>query len=316
MSVEPFSARLVKHGLELIRGETTTLQVNVGLLCNQTCRHCHLDAGPDMGDATMDRATVEEVMAFARRGRFQVVDITGGAPEMNPNLYDLIAEAVRIAPRVMLRSNLTALAGLGGEKSEELLDLCRSHRVILFASLPAANRSQTDAQRGEGVWAGSMETLKRLNALGYGRPGSGLEINLVSNPTGAFLPSSQAQIEKRFRGELQRKEGVVFNNLFTFANVPLGRFRRWLEESGNLEGYMRRLSQSFNSCTVAGLMCRTMVSVSWEGILFDCDFHLANGLFMGGRRTHVSEMSGPPRPGALIIPSDHCYACTAGTGFT
>jgi len=235
---------------------------------------------------------------------------------MNPHLRELMAEAVRIIPRVMLRSNLTALAGLGREKSEELLALCRTHRVILFASLPAVNRSQTDAQRGEGVWADSMETLRRLNALGYGQLGSGLEIHLVSNPTGAFLPSSQTQIEKRFRGELQRKEGVVFNNLFTFANAPLGRFRRWLEESGNLESYMQKLSQSFNPCTIAGLMCRALVSVSWEGILFDCDFHLASGLFMGGRRTHVSEMSGPPQPGTPIIPSDHCYACTAGAGFT
>jgi radical SAM/Cys-rich protein len=158
--------------------------------------------------------------------------------------------------------------------------------------------------------------LSKLNGLGYGKDGTGLELNLVSNPTGAFLPVSQSQAEKRFKADLQRKWGLLFNNLFTFANVPLGRFRTWLADSGNLDSYMQKLSKSFNPCTVEGLMCRTFVSVNWQGYLYDCDFNLARGAYLGGRRRHVSEMDGLPEPGTLIPTGNHCYACTAGSGFT
>jgi len=160
------------------------------------------------------------------------------------------------------------------------------------------------------------EREKALNGLGYGREGTELELNLVSNPTGAFLPASQKETEERFRRILERRWGIVFNKLYNFANVPLGRFRKWLSESGNLEAYVDRLSSNFNPCAVEGLMCRTLVSVSWEGILYDCDFNLARGLYLGNRRVHVSEMQGPPEPGSPIAVADHCYSCTAGAGFT
>jgi radical SAM/Cys-rich protein len=312
MAVTPFSSMLKLKGVELDRGVTHTLQVNVGLLCNQACRHCHLEAGPEYREI-MSAGTMNQVVDYARRGRFKTVDITGGAPELNPHLKDLILRVSCFSPKIMLRSNLTALAG--GEL-DSLLNLCKEQRVVLVASLPSLNEAQTEAQRGKGVFERSINTLRKFNSVGYGQPGSGLEIHLASNPTGAFLPTSQTQAEKKFRQDLRKKYGVVFNDLYTLANVPLGRFRRWLVASGNFEGYMRRLADRFNPCVVPGLMCRSLVSVSWDGFLYDCDFNLADGLFLGGRKMHVSEADGPPAPGLPIAVSDHCYACTAGSGFT
>jgi radical SAM/Cys-rich protein len=311
-SFESFPGTLSAHGLELTREETKTLQINVGFLCNQTCRHCHLEAGPARRKV-MNRETVDEVISYAKRAPFSVIDITGGAPEMNPHLSRLIEGVAPETPRIMLRSNLTALTEDGAKGS--LIDLCRASNVVIVASLPALNASQVDAQRGKGVMDNSIATLKRLNDLGYGRE-AGLELNLVANPTGAFMPVSQEQAEARFKRELLRKWGIVFNHLYTFANVPLGRYRRWLIETGNYEQYMHRLVSGFNPCTIEGLMCRTLVSVAWDGTLYDCDFNLAKGLFMGGRRVHVSRMDGPPEPGTHIAVADHCYACTAGSGFT
>jgi radical SAM/Cys-rich protein len=309
---ETFRQTLAKQALKLERGETTTLQINVGLLCNQSCRHCHLDAGPHRPE-TMSAQTAQEVIAYAERSRFDVIDITGGAPELNPNIETLIKELSPLAPRLMIRSNLSALE----ERCRgEWMGLLKDHRVVIVASLPSTNEAQADSQRGRGVFQTSLDTLRKLNAMGYGQEGTGLELDLVSNPTGAFLPTPQGQMEQRFREILTKKRGIVFNHLYSFANVPLGRFRQWLLQSGNLESYLQRLASSFNPCAVEGLMCRTLVSISWDGILYDCDFNLARGLPMGGRRTHVSHMEGPPEAGRAIAVGDHCYTCTAGAGFT
>ena len=312
LTVESFRLALSRHGLELNRDQTDTLQINMGLLCNQACRHCHLEAGPGRKEV-MDGETVNEVVAFAQRGHFQVLDITGGAPELNPNLTTMIESLSPLAPRIMLRSNLTALTD---GKHDFLMDVCRKHRIVIVASFPSLNMTQAEAQRGRGIFEKSIVALKKLNSIGYGQDGSNMEIDLVSNPTGAFLPASQDQEEKRFRRELQRKWGVVFNHVYTFANVPLGRFRQWLQHSGNLEVYLYNLSSRFNPCAVEGLMCRTLVSISWDGYLYDCDFNLAKGLYLGGRKTHISKLAGPPKPGTPIAVSDHCYTCTAGSGFT
>lgn len=311
-AVEPFAHQLAKHGLELRRGEVQTLQVNVGLLCNQACRHCHLAAGPGRGES-MDRKTMAQVASFAARNRFQCIDLTGGAPELHPDLGFLLSELAPLAPRLMLRSNLTALSGSRGEA---LLALCRHHQVAIVASLPALYVGQTDAQRGRGVLAKSIAMLSRLNDLGYGRPETGLELDLVVNPTGAFLPPAQCQAEQKFRRDLERKWGLTFTHLYTFANVPLGRFQQWLKSSDNFGPYMERLAGAFNPATIVGLMCRTLVSVSWEGYLYDCDFNLAAGLPAGEARQHIAEAPGPPAAGELIATGDHCYACTAGAGFT
>jgi radical SAM/Cys-rich protein len=311
-SVEPFAHRLTRHGLDLRRGETRTLQVNVGLLCNQACRHCHLTAGPGRRES-MDRQTMAQVVSFAASHRFSCIDITGGAPEMNPDLGFLLSKLVPLAPRVMLRSNLTALAEKQGE---ELVALCLRHKVAIVTSLPALNASQTDAQRGKGVLAESIAMLGRLNDLGYGRPETGLELDLVVNPTGAFLPPAQCQAEQKFRRDLERKWGLAFTHLFTFANVPLGRFRKWLKDSDNFAPYMERLAGAFNPATIEGLMCRTQVTVSWDGYLYDCDFNLAADLPAGAVRQHIAEVPELPAPGGSIATGDHCYACTAGAGFT
>ncbi len=308
----PFSLSLSRHGLKLNRGKTHTLQVNVGFLCNQTCRHCHLSAGPGRKE-NMEPGIIDEVISYARRSRFETIDITGGAPELNPNISRLINEMSSLASRIMLRSNLSVL---NDGARDDLIELLKSHRVVIAASFPSLNELQADSQRGDGIFQVSIDALKKLNALGYGEKGSGLELNLVSNPTGAFLPPSQSETEKRFRQILEQKWDIVFNNLYNFANVPLGRFRQWLITSGNFDKYMKRLFSNFNACAVDGVMCRTLVSVSWDGYLYDCDFNLARGLFMGGRKVHVSEMPGPPEPDFHIATADHCYTCTAGSGFT
>ena len=310
--IVPFNLNLAERGLQLTRAQTATLQINTGLLCNQFCRHCHLDAGPSRTEI-MDAQTLGQVVAYAGRCAFEAIDITGGAPELNPDLGDWIGQLSPLAPRILLRSNLTALSR---HENDDLIRVLASHRVVVFASFPSINASQSDSQRGNGVHQQSIDTLKRLNAMGYGQKGTGLELNLVANPTGAFVPAPQAQTEERFRGIMDRKHGIAFSHLFSFGNVPIGRFRAWLIESGNYTAYMQKLYASFNPCAIEGLMCRTLVSVGWDGYLYDCDFNLAQGFSMGSRKMHVSEMPGLPQPGSPIAVSDHCYTCTAGEGFT
>lgn len=309
--IKPFKSALAKYGLKLSRQTTRTLQINMGLLCNQTCRHCHLSAGPKRKE-NMDAQTLKEVVAYAQRSRFETIDITGGAPELNPLLPELIQQIAAHTPRIMLRSNLSAL----NQHMNRLMEVLKSHRVVILASFPSLNLSQTDAQRGEGIFEESIAMLKALNAQGYGRDGSGLKLDLVSNPTGAFMPPSQQQIEKRYHQILDQKWGLRFNRLFNFANVPLGRFKQWLVQTGNYENYLRKLVASFNPCAIEGLMCRNQISVSWDGYLHDCDFNLAISLHMSGKRIHISEMPGIPKTGSPIMTADHCYTCAAGSGFT
>jgi radical SAM/Cys-rich protein len=311
LNVTPFKAILAEHDLKLVRNHTHTLQINLSFLCNQVCRHCHLNAGPGRQE-NMDAKTVDAVISYAARSNFETIDITGGAPELNSHLPRLIEDISPHAARIMLRSNLSAMK----DKLPDLVDLLQHHRVVIVASFPSVNITQTDSQRGEGIFQESVRVLKKLNEIGYGHSQSGLVLNLVSNPTGAYLPPSQEKAEKRFHQVLENRWGVVFNNLYNFANVPLGRFRDWLIKSNNFENYMTKLSSSFNACAVEGLMCRSLVSVSWEGYLYDCDFNLARGLPMGGLKIHVSEMDAPPQQGSLIATADHCYTCTAGPGFT
>lgn len=307
-----FQISLFRHGKKLVRDKTETLQVNVGLRCNQTCRHCHLRCGPARAEM-MDAETAGAVIDYARRGEFITADLTGGAPELNPHIERLVDGLSREVSRLIFRANLTAL--MAPERAG-LLDLLANRGVAIFASLPSVSAAQTDAQRGQGVFERSVESLRRLNDRCYGTENSGLVLNLVSNPAGAFLPPGQAQAEKRFKQELARRFGLSFTSAVTFANVPLGRFEDWLRVSGNYEGYLDKLASNFNPCAVDGLMCRTLVSVDWNGFMYDCDFNLAAGMPLGGSRVHVSDMAGPPQPGSPIAVSDHCYTCTAGAGFT
>lgn len=307
-----FAETLAACGTVLGRDRVHTLQVNVGRLCNLACRHCHLEAGPGRAEV-MTKETMDQVIDCARRFSFAAIDITGGAPEMNPHLLEFIGGLASHAPRLILRSNLVAMQGDG---QQALLDLCQRLRVVIVASFPAVNEAQAESQRGEGSFSSSIAMLRRLNDLGYAGEGSGLELNLVSNPAGAFMPGGQLALEERFRQVLGQKWGIRFNHLFSFANVPLGRFKRWLLGAGNYDGYMAGLARSFNPCAVSAVMCRTLLSVAWDGFLYDCDFNQALDLPLGGTRLHVTELARLPEAGALIAVSDHCYACTAGAGFT
>jgi radical SAM/Cys-rich protein len=305
-----FSDTLRAHGLALHRDVTDTLQVNVGRLCNLACRHCHLEAAPGCPEV-MTRETMSAVIDYARRARFEAIDLTGGAPELAPNIEVLVAGLAPLASRLLFRTNLTAMHD---HARDALPTLLKEHRVVVVASLPSLDPGQAAAQRGAGTLDKSLAMLRVLNALGYGREGSGLVLNLVANPSGAFLPAAQRQHEAKLRGDLARRHGIVFNELHALANVPLGRFRRWLEASGNLAQYLDKLSSSFNPATVAHLMCRRQISVGWDGHVYDCDFNLASGLGHGGRRVHVSSMPGRPPAGVPIVTGEHCFACTAGSG--
>ncbi len=309
---ESFKQTLTRHGLRLERKAATTLQINVGLVCNQACKHCHLEADPNRTEI-MDQATLDEVVAFAERNRFHTIDITGGATELYPGLIDMIERVSGLSDRLMVRSNLTAL--MDGD-TDRFIDVFRRHGVVVVASFPSLDLAQTEAQRGKGNFDKSLNALRLLNQAGYGGTEKGLELDLVSNPAGAFLPPAQKQAEKRFQNHLKDKWEIAFNNLFTFANVPLGRFRRWLDSSGNLDNYLERLRTAFNPCVVDGLMCRTLFSVAWDGYVYDCDFNLARRLHLGSRKTHISELDGPPKSGTPIAVADHCYTCSAGSGFT
>jgi len=307
---ESFAGTLARNGLELRRAETSTLQVNVGFLCDQSCRHCHVSAGPGRTEV-MSRGTMDAVESFARQGAFAVIDVTGGAPELVPGIEGFLERLAPLAPRLLFRTNLTALGG-----RIDLIDLFVRLRVVVIASFPALVADPPGSQRAAGVFEASLATLRRLNAAGYGQEGSGLELDLVSNPAGALLPPDQSAAAEQFHRELAATRGITFNHLYTLANVPLGRFRSWLASSGNLEGYLRQLADGFNPCAIDGLMCRNLVSVAWDGMLYDCDFNLARGLPLGGVRRHVASTRGAPPPGAPIATGDHCYACTAGSGFT
>jgi radical SAM/Cys-rich protein len=308
--VNSFLTELNNSNISLYRGPTTTLQINVGFLCNLNCKHCHVEAGPGRKEV-MDRQTMDEVIRFARKNSFAVIDITGGAPELVPDIDYLLASLAPLAQVIMMRTNLVALL----EENPGLLDLCRHLKIALVASFPSTNRSQADSQRGDGVWDKSISMLKRLNDSGYGKEGTGLKLYLVSNPAGAFLPVNQCAAERKFKTDLARKWGIEFTALFNFANIPLGRFKKWLEKSGNYTAYMEKLRSSFNPVTVEGLMCRSMINISWNGYLYDCDFNMAAELPCSGKPLHISEVERLPE-GSPIMTDDYCFACTAGSGFT
>lgn len=306
-----FDDKLAAHGLSLRAGRVETLQVNVGKLCNQACKHCHVDASPARTEV-MTRETVEQVLDAVRRFRVPTLDITGGAPELNPSFRHLVSEARRAGASVMVRHNLTVMFEPG---QEDLPEFFRAHDVEVISSLPYFLGQQTDAQRGPGVFEKSIEALRRLNAVGYGREGGALKLNLVYNPVGAFLPPSQAAIERDFKRELLARHGVTFDQLYTITNMPIRRFLEYLRRSGNEERYMRKLVEAFNPATVEGLMCRTLVSVDWTGRLFDCDFNqmLELGVACELPQT-ISDFDPSLFEGREVMTGAHCFGCTAGAG--
>ena len=305
-----FDEKLASHGIELRAAEIETLQVNVGKLCNQACKHCHVDAGPKRIE-TMSRETVEQIISAIRRFQIPILDITGGAPELNPYFRHLVTEARALGSHVIVRHNLTVMFEPG---QEDLPDFFRRHRVEIVSSLPYFLEQQTDTQRGRGVFEKSIEALQRLNAAGFGVE-EDLKLNLVYNPVGAFLPPAQAAIEADFKREMSARYKVSFNNLYTITNMPIKRFLDYLRRSGNEERYMRKLVEAFNPGTVEGLMCRNLISVDWTGRLSDCDF---NQMLDLGLETDLPQMIADFDPSRLnrrqIVTGSHCFGCTAGAG--
>lgn len=310
--VAPFDEALARHAMfPLTAAEIGVIQINVGKLCNQTCRHCHVDAGPDRREM-MSHDTARTCMDALAATSIPRIDITGGAPELNPEFRYLVETARRLGRHVMDRCNLTVLL-LASQA--DLVDFLAAHHVEVICSLPYFLADRTDAQRGEGVFARSIEALRKLNAAGYGEPGSGLVVNLVYNPVGAFLPPDQAAIEADFRRELLARHGVVFNSLYTITNMPISRFLEFLVRSGNYEAYMRKLANAFNPAAAAGVMCRTTLSVGWDGSLYDCDFNQMLDLPTGyGAPRHIRDFALAALEGRRIVTGPHCYGCAAGNG--
>lgn len=308
----PFDSRLKTAGLAPLHATgITVFQINVGKLCNQTCRHCHVDAGPDRQEV-MSHETAELCLRTLARTDIPTVDITGGAPELNPNFRWLVEQAKALGRHVLDRCNLSVLLL---PSQADLAEFLAAHRVEVIASLPYFRSSQTDAQRGEGVFEKSLRALRLLNRLGYGAEGSGLILNLVHNPVGAFLPPKQDAIEAQFRRELRYRHGVTFNRLYTITNMPISRFLEFLIESGNYDGYMERLANAFNPAAAAGVMCRYTISIGWDGTLYDCDFNQMLDLPVGhGAPRHIRDLDPACLHTRRIVTGNHCYGCTAGAG--
>lgn len=287
-----------------------TLQVNLGNLCNQSCLHCHVKASPQ-GGQIMGRKVMEKVIEALSRHRGATLDITGGCPEMNPDFRFLIEATEGSSPRRMLRSNLTIMTEPG---MEWLPAFIAGHKLEVIASLPCYLEENVDRQRGKGVYRRSIEALKMLNALGYG---NALELNLVYNPGGDFIPGSQQGLEAAYRKELRERHGIRFNSLYTISNAPIGRFRDQLDAQGAFDRYFNLLAASFNPRTAGNIMCRTLVSVDWQGRLYNCDFNQAMGLPVtdkDGEVLSIDDLDKAAGNGSELVLAQHCYSCTAGEG--
>ncbi|MCB9600875.1 MAG: arsenosugar biosynthesis radical SAM protein ArsS [Sandaracinus sp.] len=305
-----FDQALENAGLELRAGDVEILQVNVGKLCNQTCRHCHVDAGPDRRE-TMSRETFEDVLRALAATQIPVVDITGGAPELNADFRWFVERVRALGRHVMDRCNLTILETGPGR---DLPEFFAEHEVEIVCSLPHFRALNTDRQRGDGVFDKSIRALRRLNELGYGDGKSGLRLSIVTNPAGAFLPGSQRALEAEWKREMDRLYGVRFDQLLTITNMPISRYLEWLQSSGNLERYVQMLLAKFNPAAVAGLMCRNTLSVGWDGTLFDCDFNQMLDMPVESSARHVRDFDPAALIGRRVATDRHCFGCTAGEG--
>ena len=307
-----FEDKLVQIGQWPLRAAgVETLQVNVGKLCNQTCRHCHVDAGPTRTEI-MTRETAELVVGVLKRHSISSIDITGGAPEINPNFEYLVREARALGRHVIDRCNLTVFFVEG---KQHLPTFLHDQQVEVTASLPCYTEENVDKQRGKGVYTRSIEALRLLNQHGYGQPDTILKLNLVYNPLGPYLPGPQASLEEAYRQHLRDEHGIVFNHLYTLTNMPISRFLADLNRSGNFETYMALLEERFNAETIDGLMCRSLVSVGWDGTLYDCDFNQMLDLRVNhGLPNHIRNFDAYLLGRREIRTGQHCYGCTAGSG--
>jgi radical SAM/Cys-rich protein len=314
-----FSSMLEKHNLHLAPQSVETLQVNLTKLCNQACRHCHVDSSPKRTEALGD-AHFEKVIALLQAPQIKTLDLTGGAPELHPRFRELIERVSGLGKKIMVRHNLTVAFDPHPQTGESMLwlhEFFRDHKISLVSSLPYYREFLTDRQRGQGVFKKSILGLQTLNQLGYGVAGSGLEINLVYNPVGHYLPPEQSGLEAEYKKELKQNFNIVFNNLFAITNLPVKRFKDDLQRNGQLEDYMEKLINAFNPQAALGVMCRSMLSVSWDGKVYDCDF---NQMLEMQARTldkvavSLDNFNIESFLNRNILWADHCYGCTAGAG--
>lgn len=310
----PFQQKLEESGLFPLKATgVEVFQVNVGKMCNQVCRHCHVDAGPDRKEI-MTEATMQLCLdALERSPSLKTVDLTGGAPEMNPHFRWFVEAIKKLDRHVMVRCNLTIIRA--NKKYHDLPDFYRQHNIEVVSSLPFYTQDRTDRQRGTGVFEHSIEALRMLNAVGYGKEGTGLRLNLVYNPAGAFMPPPQEALEKEYRQALRQQHGIEFNSLFAITNLPISRYLDYLLQSGNYERYMQKLVQAFNPSAAANVMCRNTVSIGWDGSLYDCDFNQMLDLKVSCRQAaHIAQFSTAVLNERTIVVNQHCYGCTAGAG--
>lgn len=292
------------------RRKLATLQVNLGYRCNQSCLHCHVNAGPGRKEM-MDPNTLALIPEVLKARGIEVLDLTGGAPELHPGFRTLVRCARELGVHIVDRCNLTILFEPG---QEDLAEFLATYRVELVASLPCYSADNVDKQRGRGVFEKSIAALKKLNALGYGQPSSDLALNLVYNPQGPSLPPDQSELEAAYRRELAKHFGITFNRLYVLTNMPVGRFGSWLVSKGHFQIYLRLLKDHYRWENLEALMCRTLVSVDWQGNLYDCDFNQQLGLPLGARPAHLRDLLGEDVDGQPIAVGEHCYGCTAGQG--
>ena len=288
-------------------------QINVGKMCNQVCKHCHVDAGPDRKEI-MTRETMQQCVDIIAKYKFTTLDLTGGAPEMNNNFRWFIEEIRKVDAdiKIIVRCNLTII--LANPKYHDLPDFFKKNNIEVVSSLPATSASRTDSQRGDGVFEDSIKALQMLNAVGYGMEGTGLNLNLVYNPAGAFLPAGQAGLEKEFKRVLKTKFNIEFNSLFAITNIPISRYLDYLLVSGNYAAYMEKLVAAYNPVAATNVMCRNTLSIGWDGYLYDCDFNQMLELKVAAKAKHISEFDYDELNNRSIIVNQHCYGCTAGAG--
>lgn len=296
----------------LRRCELATLQVNLGNMCNQKCVHCHVSAGPN-GDKIMPRRIMDNIVRFLSKKSGLTLDITGGCPELNPDFRYFIEKSKPYAKTIIVRNNLTVFFEKG---METLPQFYRENNINLICSLPCYTRENVEKQRGAGVFEKSIEALKLLNRLGYGKE-EGLTLDLVYNPGGAFLPGDQSSLERDYKKVLHDEHGIVFNRLLTITNAPINRFEQYLKANGNFDEYIKLLTDNFNRDIVGNIMCRNLLNIGWDGILYDCDFNQALGFAMRDGNGKIMEIGGlKPNDieGKEIVFENHCYCCTAGAG--
>ena len=305
-----FAGKLRAEHLELARNRLDILQVNVGKLCNQACRHCHVDASPTRTEI-MTRETIDRIVSFLEQSDVQTVDLTGGAPELNPDFRAFVERIREQGRRVMVRCNLTVIFEPG---QEDLPEFYRTHEIELVCSLPCYLEENVDEQRGRGAFTKSIKALQILNGIGYGQQGTGLELHLVYNPVDASLPPPQAELEADYKGELSARYDIEFNKLYTITNMPISRFGDFLKRRGIYDSYVQTLRDNFNPHTIDNLMCRSLISVGWQGEIYDCDFNQMLDMHAFGREVKLWELTPDDLIGRDVRVADHCFGCTAGAG--